>query len=383
MQQNRYEAVKNANYISGLANFSQAVLKVIVGFFGHSPALFADGIHSFSDLLANILVWGTNKVAHIAPDQNHPYGHGRFETFGSLFLGLFLIATAGGIAADAVVHIVHHTILKPHIITLAVAILSVALNESVFRYSIKTAERVQSSLLRANAYHNRADSLSAFIVIIGISGTLLGIPFMDASATILVAGFILKIGLGLSWKALYELSDAGLPDEQTKAFEHLIVGLSGVRQMHRLRSRKMGDRIFLDLHILIEPYASASEGHYIAETVHYHLKAKFNEIEDIVVHVDTEDHPERVPDRLMPSRREIETAILPILPQADFDAPRITLFYFREYIEMSVTLPLSLLQINPYHYWHDKITDAATVFTEITNITVQFEAIPRDPVYPS
>lgn len=373
MNKQRYAAVKKANLISALINFIQAVFKVIAGLLGGSPALFADGIHSFSDLLANLLVWITSKVGHAEPDDNHPYGHGRFETFGSFALGLFLIFVSFGLIYDAVIRILHHDFVEPHIITLVVALISVILNESVFRYSLIIANRVGSSLLRANAYHNRADSLSSLIVIVGILGALADLHYADAIATVLVAGFVLKIAIELVWNAFSELTDAGVPEEQVKAYEDLIMGLSGVRHMHRLRTRKMGDRVLLDVHILIAPYASASEGHYIAETVHYHLKQKFSEIEDMTIHIDTEDHPETVPERLLPDRRQIEQILMPLLQKELPNALiMFDLFYFRYYIEMQVILPLSALKLKSLEEWRAHLSEGLTHITDISLVTVRF-----------
>lgn len=374
-KQQRYMAVKRANLVSALVNFVQALLKITTGLVGNSPALFADGIHSFSDLLSNLLVWLASKIGHAEPDHNHPYGHGRFETFGSFTLGLLLIFLGFAFIYDALIRILHHTFIVPHIITLIVAILSVILNESVFRYSLNIANRIQSSLLRANAYHNRADSLSSLIVIIGIIGALAGFHYADAIATILVAGFIFKIAIELVWNAANELTDAGVSDQEIKAFETLIMSLSGVKQMHRLRTRKMGDRIFLDVHLLIAPYASASEGHYIAETVHYYMKKQFPAIADMTIHVDTEDHPETVPERLLPNRRQIEALLFPALIKELPNYQAIPdLFYFRESIEAQVILPLSALQFKTADQWQIYVNEVLQSIPEITKVTIRFAA---------
>lgn len=378
MNKQRYIAVRKANFVSGGVNLFQAIAKTVVGAFGGSSALLADGIHSFSDLLANILVWITNKIGHTEPDEEHPYGHGRFETIGTLALGLFLMAVAAGLAWDAVSHIINHEIVKPSILALVVALLSIALNESVFRYSIIIAKRVDSSLLRANAYHNRADSLSALIVVVGILGELAGFTFADAIATVLVAGFVVKIGIELTWRAVEELTDRGLPSDKIKAFEEIILNVSGVRQMHQLRTRTMGDRIFLDVHILIAAYASASEGHYIAETVHYYLKKKFNGIQDITIHVDTEDHPESVPERLMPNRREIEKVLLSYLQtelQQVEQKEVLDLFYFRNHVEVQVILPLAALEKHSSEVWKEKLTALLKQIPDIHSVNLRFGLI--------
>ncbi len=369
MKQIRYLAIKKANTVSAWINGAQAILKTAAGLLGNSPALFADGIHSFADLLANALVWIANKVSHTEPDENHPYGHGRFETVGSLVLGLFLILVAAGIAYDAVMDVLHKVHVHPSLLTLIVAILSIVANESTFRYTLHVANKVDSALLRGNAYHIRSDSLSSIVVFIGIIGALAGFSFFDAIAAALVAGFILKIALELAWHAVYELTDASVPHERIQDFEQLILSLSGVKHMHRLRTRKMAGRVFLDVHVLIEPYISASEGHYIAETVRINLMKKYKEIEDITVHIDTEDHPETLPTHLPISRREIEPHLkdLPLL--------HLDLYYFQTHIEASVTLPLSALDTHSAAHWQTQATQAFKPFQEITLVTVNYKII--------
>jgi hypothetical protein len=171
--------------------------------------------------------------------------------------------------------------------------------------------------------------------------------------------------LKFAWQAVYELTDSSVSHEKTKEFENLILSLSGVRHMHRLRTRKMAERIFLDVHVLITPYASASEGHYIAETVRVSLMKKYKDIEDITVHIDTEDHPETLPERLPPSRREIE-ALLPMKVSA------MDLYYFEVHIEIRITLPLSALDEKSTHAWKAFFVKAMSSLPEIKTITVCF-----------
>lgn len=365
MNKVRYIAVRKANAVSALVNFIQAVFKTVIGLVGHSPALFADGLHSFSDLAANFLVWLASKMSHVEPDENHPYGHGRFETIGSFVLGIFLILVATGIAYDSLLNVLHHNLIKPNLLTLFVAAFSIAANESVFHYTLHVANRVGSPLLRANAYHNRADSLTSMIVMVGILGALAGFSSCDAIAAIVVSVFILRIGLKFSWQAVYELTDSSVSHEKTKEFANLILSLSGVRHMHRLRTRKMAERIFLDVHVLIAPYASASEGHYIAETVRVSLMKKYKEIEDITVHIDTEDHPETLPERLPPTRRQIE-ALLPMKVSS------MDLYYFETRIEMRVTLPLSALEEKSALAWQAFFAEAVAILPEIKRVSVCF-----------
>jgi cation diffusion facilitator family transporter len=365
MDRKRYYAVRKANWAGAFVNFVQAILKVMVGSVGGSPALFADGLHSFSDLVANLLVWFANKMGHAEPDDNHPYGHGRFETMAALILGVFLGLIAVGIAYHAVNNLIHGVIERPDELTLIIALLSIIANEVTFRYTLHVATQVASPLLRANAYHIRSDSLSSIIVFVGIGASLSGYAWCDAVAAVLVAGFILKIGGQLLLQAVHELTDTSVELSKIQAFEQLILRQPGVRHMHRLRTRRMAERIFLDVHILISPAASASEGHYIAETVRVALMKQFKEIEDITVHVDTEDHPETLPTTLPPSRADI-TALLPD------HLLHVDIYYFLDHLEVRVQLPLFALEEASASEWQTRLKAALAPLPEITKIEVWF-----------
>lgn len=370
----RYQAVKKANIVSSIVNLCLALLKTFFGIIGHSPALLADGIHSFSDLLTNLFVALASYLGKAAPDENHPYGHRRFETIGTFSLGLFLVIVALVIAYEGIDAIITGHLPIPDPFTAWIAVISVAANESVFRYTLAISKKVTSNLLRANAYHSRADSLTSVIVLVGILGALAGFPFCDAIAAVLVAGFILKIGLQLAWQAIYELSDSAVSETQLHAFEDLILGLSGVRHMHRLRTRKMADKIILDVHVLIAPYSSASEGHYIGETVRYHLMKTYPNIEDVTVHIDTEDHPETRPEFLLPTRRDLEAIIFAALDKdlKPDDIVRLDLFYFEKHLEMGFILTETLLTQKNSAAWSALINKALKEIKEVKNINIAF-----------
>lgn len=374
-EQARYQEIKKANLVSTFVNLCLAIIKTTFGIIGKSPALLADGIHSFSDLLANLLVWLASFFGKAAPDENHPYGHHRFETVGSFTLGVFLVLVALGIAYSAIDAIVTHNLPIPNAYTAWVAVISIIANECVFRYTINTAKNIGSSLLKANAYHSRADSLSSIIVLIGILGALAGFAFFDAVAAVLVAGFVAKIGVQLAWQAIYELTDAAVSPEEITKIETLILGLSGVRHMHRLRTRKMADKIFLDVHILIAPYSSASEGHYIGETVRFYLMKAYPNIEDVTIHIDTEDHPEKMPESLLPNRRDLEAVIFvalePELTCDDFI--RMNLFYFEKHVEVELILKAKCAEKKSLNQWQSFAEKALEKIKEVKKITIAIE----------
>lgn len=342
----RHALTKKANWVSTITNSFLALVKISLGLIGQSSALFADGIHSLADLLCNALVFIANHYSHLDPDENHPYGHWRFETVATFGLGLFLIIVGLAIGYDSIHQIIYHTIDKPDEFTVWVAVISILANESLFRYSITIANRINSDLLRANAWHSRSDSWASLVVLAGLLGALAGFTFLDKVAALIVAFFIIRMGSSWGWKAIEELSDAGLSPEELKQVEETIMALSGVTHLHQLRTRKMAGRVLLDVHILIEPYyLSASEGHYIAQSVQVALAKTFPDIKDVTIHVDTENHPEGLPELMLPDRKVILAELMPKWQKMVPDAliGRVILYYFQDHIELTVQLSLDVL----------------------------------------
>ena len=182
----RFDTIKRVSIVSVLINSLLALYKMVVGWLGMSPALFADGIHSLSDLRCDGLVYFAGRYAHQEPDQDHPYGHWRYETFATIVLGAFLVMVGLGISYDSVIRLTHHDYANPGDLTLVAALMSILANEWLFRYTLVAANFIKSDMLRANAYHSRADSLTSVIVLIGLIGSLAGMPAMDTirSATV-------------------------------------------------------------------------------------------------------------------------------------------------------------------------------------------------------
>lgn len=343
----RYQQTQRVTWIGILVNAGQAALKMVVGTVGSSPALIADGVHSLGDLVCNFMVLFASRLANLDADDNHPYGHWRIETFATLMLGVFLLVVGVGIAYEGIISMVHGTLPKPDLFTVWAAVASIGANEILFRYTLKTADRINSDMLRANAWHSRGDSLASLIVLVGLIGALAGWLFLDAVAAVAVAIFIGKMGVEWGWQAIKELTDAGLDEAELTEISAAILALPGVVHMHQLRTRKMAGKVFLDVHILIKPYTSASEGHYIAEAVRMALIKLFINIEDVTVHVDVEEHPEQLPERLPANRETLLARLMPkwftIVPQADI--LHVTLHYLRGKIHMEVQLAMTLLTI--------------------------------------
>lgn len=317
----RYQQTKYATLLGAVKNIFLGSLKVIFGITGHSHALLADGIHSFSDLLTDILVLFAARAGSQEADANHPYGHQRIETAGSMFLAFLLILVGSAIAYDALGHLVEQTSQeKLNFYVLIVAMMSIGLNEFLFQYSRRTAKKIKSDLLLANAWHHRSDAASSFVVLVGIIASLMGYYGWDLVAAAIVGAMIIKMGAKLAWTSISELVDTGVPIEMLQTIEEIISQTKGVNAIHQLRTRSMGGAVFVDVHILVDSKLSVSEGHYIAEKVHQHLISAIDRVEDVTVHVDSEDDATIFLSLKLPSREELLQQLKKKYPNYDWEA---------------------------------------------------------------
>ncbi len=266
------------------------IAKIIVGLLFYSYSLVADGIHSLSDMVTDIFVLIITRISHHGPDDAHPYGHARFETLGTVILGGILITVALALAySNAIILYEAEPTPVPGWPTLVVATISVFSKEWIFRYTKRAGEQLRSNLLIANAWHSRTDAFSSILVLVGVAGAMLGVPWLDSAAAIAVAIIVAKIGWQLAHESLEELVDTGLTPEKTEEIKGFILQHEGVRGVHDLRTRRMGQDVFLDLHILVNPEISVSEGHQIGEWVHKKLLNRYDYIRDLTYHIDAED----------------------------------------------------------------------------------------------
>ncbi len=261
--------------------------KIIAGHFSQSQALLADGIHSLSDLVTDVFVYVTSANARRGPDENHPYGHLRFETLTTVLLGFVLMLVAVGIALDAITNDSHNAQFTWY--GLAAILLTIVVKEAIFHYTKHAGEQIQSKMLVANAWHSRSDALSSVAVLAGLVGIYLGLPWADMAASIFVALLIGKMAIGMIWENLAELVDTA-PDPKLMAqIKETANGLKNVMAPHDMRARSMAGKIYLDMHIHVPSHATVSEGHYLGDLVAYTIKQAHPQVADVMVHVDTDD----------------------------------------------------------------------------------------------
>lgn len=291
--QERSAAARRSTWVSVVVNVVLTVIQIAVGVFAKSQALIADGIHSLSDLVSDFVVLWANHHAQKDADENHPYGHHRFETAASLVLGLLLLAVGLGMVGSAVQKLESPATVAPvHSLALWIAGLALVGKELLFRYMLAVAKKVKSSLLVANAWHARSDAASSLVVGVGIAGNLAGYPILDPIAALIVGFMVGKMGWQFAWDALHDLMDRAVDEAEVQAIRQTLLDTPGVIGVHDVRTRKMGDMVVADAHIEVDAQISVEAGHDIAVEAHQRVLQR-HRVLNLMTHVD----PWRRPDR--------------------------------------------------------------------------------------
>ena len=373
----RSRASNQVTLVSIAVNIVIALAQVIVGVLGHSQGLIADGVHTLSDLLSDFLVLFAVKHAAREADEDHPYGHARYETAATLALGIMLVLVAVGIAWAAGKRLLHPDLLQDvHRYAIWAAAATIIAKEGLYQYTAATGRRVKSQLLIANAWHHRSDAISSVMVLLGILGNLAGYRWLDSAAAIGVALMIGWMGYKLGREALEELVDAGLDTETLTKMENTIRAVPGVVDMHMLRSRKSAGRVIADVHIQVNGRASVSEGHTIGDTVRYRLLQAFPELTDITVHIDPENDEKVTSPKPLPLREEFEKRLRSYfsnIAQAS-QIRAINLHYLNGKIDVELVLPIKMASENGGQKLVKEFREAAKNDPDIGKLSVLFAA---------
>lgn len=329
----RYTQAKKVTLLGAIVNALLGLIKLIGGFAFHSHALVADGVHSIADLFTDVLVLFASKYGSLDADESHPYGHQRIETAATFFLALLLILAGAGIAWDSINELLAGTHTIPNWLTIPIICLSIFANEILFHYTLYVGRRIQSQLILANAWHHRSDAASSLVVFIGLVGSLLGFAALDALAAVVVGIMIIKMGWDYGKSSIMELIDTAVSPQLLNQINQIIRSVDGVEKIHQLRSRFMGSDVLIDVHVLVSPKISVSEGHYIAQHVHNTLLEQVDSIKDVIVHIDPEDD-EQCPSSLhLPNRSTLEGLLKDVFKEF----PEI-LFWNIHYLDGKLTL---------------------------------------------
>lgn len=321
--------------------------KIIGGLMTQSFALVTDGIHSLTDAITDIFVLIVGRVSYTAADEGHPYGHGRFETLGTIGMGVVFFVTAGILLYDSIQRLRDSQDLPvPAIWGIAIALFSIASKEWIYQYTMRVARRLNSNLLKANAWHSRSDAMSSVAVLVGLIAAQQGYVWMDTVAAIFVALMIAMIGWELCVDSLKELVDTAIPQQRRRQLEACILETTGITGISNLRSRLSGGKIMLEAQLVVNPRISVSEGHQLGVCVSRNLLARFSDVGDVIVHIDPESGTEvaHSPNskQQLPDRNEVTSNIKRqwqnLLPQDDIE--RLDLHYLEYGIEIDLVVRL-------------------------------------------
>jgi cation diffusion facilitator family transporter len=282
----RAAAATRSTWVSVAVNVVLSALQIAVGILAASQALVADGIHSLSDLVADFVVLVAGRHSQKDADEDHPYGHQRFENAASLALGLLLLGVGVGMVWSAVGKLqTPESIPTAHAVALWVALAALVAKELLFRYMLAVAKRVKSGMLVANAWHARSDAASSLVVSLGLVGNLLGYPLLDPVAALIVGLMVAKMGWGFGWDALHDLMDRAVDEDEVQAIRDTLLKTPGVAGVHDVRTRKMGDMVVADAHIEVDALLTVEQGHNIAVAARAAVMQR-HRVLNLMTHVD-------------------------------------------------------------------------------------------------
>lgn len=349
MHENRYQITKRATLVSAAWNIILSVLKIVFGYIGHSQALIADGIHSFSDLLTDFLILIAAKTGSKTADKNHPYGHGRIETASTIVVALVLIAVGAGLAIEAVNRMISQTSPRiPDTYVLVVAFITLIINQWLYRYLLKLSIKIRSELLKSNALHHQSDVYTSIVVLLSVAASIAGYPLIDSIGAIIIALMIIHMGGGIIFRAFRELVDTAVDDEKLEKIKSIIGNTEGVKDLHQVRTRTIASDIFIDVHVLVDSHLSVSEGHFIGEQVEKNLIDQLHDVRDVVVHIDPENDETVHPNRPLESRKRIIESIQKHFPPSlNHHDSYYQIHYLQGQIEIDIIIPIDCIKHNP------------------------------------
>ena len=279
--------------VGSIGNLVLLTFKFVAGIVGHSAAMTADAVHSLSDFLTDLIVLVFVRIGAKPQDASHDYGHGKFETLATLFVALALVGAAIGIIVSGAVKFARwlqgENLEMPGSLALWAALLSIVVKEVLFRYTIARGKALESPAVIANAWHHRSDALSSIGAAAGIGGALLlgqKWAVLDPLASIVVGGMLVKVAVDLLKSSTGELSDMSLPEETEREIEEIICSYPEVTEPHNLRTRRIGNRIAIEVHVRMRGDMSLREAHDIVSDIEHQIKARFGPATLVTIHME-------------------------------------------------------------------------------------------------
>ena len=284
---NETKIINRLSTVGIAGNIALVVFKLYAGIAGHSGAMVSDAVHSLSDVFATLVAYIGVRISKKAPDQDHPYGHDRLECVASMILGMILLATGFGIGLNGVKQIAaghYEQLAVPSAIALAAAIVSIVAKEGMFWYTRYYARKLNSSAFMADAWHHRSDALSSVGSLIGIGGAMLGVAGLEPVACVAICLCILKVAYDILKDAADKMLDTACGDSYEKSLADFIRAQDGVVSLDTLRTRKFGNKVYIDAEISVDGSMTLSDAHSIAERVHNAVEHKYPDIKHIMIH---------------------------------------------------------------------------------------------------
>ena len=278
--------VKKMSLVGILGNVILAAFKLVAGLLGKSGAMVSDAVHSLSDVAATFIAYWGVRLAQRPEDEEHPYGHERIECVASLVLGLILAGTGIGIGYEGIRKLMSPDQIEvPTLLPLIAAVVSIAVKEGMFWYTMHYAKKIDSPAFKADAWHHRSDALSSIGSFAGILLARLGMPFMDPVASLIICLFILKVAFDIGKDALAKMLDTSGGKEFEQDLKIFVEGQEGVEKIDLLRTRQFGNKIYVEIEIAVDRNLSLLDAHDIAESVHDAVEQQYPNVKHIMVHV--------------------------------------------------------------------------------------------------
>jgi len=292
---NREKEIYKVTLVGSAGNVALLTFKFIAGVLGHSSAMIADAVHSLSDFITDLIVLIFVKISAKPQDDSHDYGHGKFETIASFIIGLALVAAATGIVVAGALKLVDwaggEQLEAPGKLALWAALFSILVKELLFQYTAHKGKKLNSQAVVANAWHHRSDAFSSIATTIGIAGAIfLGDRWtvLDPLASVIVGVFLVKVAVTLLKNSIAELTECSLPQETEQEIEEIIKRTAGVTEPHNLRTRHIGNRIAIEVHIRMDGSLTLNEAHEKTTTIERQLKQRFGDNTHITIHMEPE-----------------------------------------------------------------------------------------------
>ena len=272
-----------------IQNILLSAFKLFAGIIGNSAAMLSDAVHSLSDVLSTLVVIIGVKISSKKADEKHPYGHEKMECISSIILAMLLFTTAVGIGAGGIISIIKSlkgelTIEIPGAVALVAAVVSIAVKEIMYHYTVRAARRIKSNSLLADAWHHRSDALSSIGAFAGILGAMLGFPILDPIASVLIALLIIKVAINITTSSVDQMIDTAAPEEIRERIEEIIFEFKDIQNIDLIKTRLFGNRIYADIEVRLDKNMTLFQAHSIIEDVHDTIEHRIPDIKHCMIH---------------------------------------------------------------------------------------------------